>query len=151
MSESKYENLHIDSENRVAQVTLSSTAGRNTLHLEMANELIEVAVTLGSDPDVRCIVLTHEGDFYGAGADLSQLTGDKSDEPILRQLAGRLHEALLQFHQAEIPVLGGINGVAAGAGFSLALFPDLVLLSDQARLEYAYIRHGLNMHTHASG
>lgn len=109
----------------------------------MADELIEVAVTLGNDPDVRCIVLTHTGNFYGAGADLSQLDGDGSDAPILRQLAGRLHEAIIQFHQAETPILGGVDGVAAGAGFSLALLPDLVLLSNQARLEYAYPRVGL--------
>jgi 2-(1,2-epoxy-1,2-dihydrophenyl)acetyl-CoA isomerase len=109
----------------------------------MADELIDVAVTLSNNPDVRCIVLTHDGDFYGAGADLSQLDGDTSDGPILRQLAGRLHEAIVQFHQAEIPVLAGVDGVAAGAGFSLTLFPDLVLLSDQARLEYAYPRVGL--------
>jgi 2-(1,2-epoxy-1,2-dihydrophenyl)acetyl-CoA isomerase len=109
----------------------------------MADELIDVAATLSTDPDVRCIVLTHDGDFYGAGADLSQLDGDTSDGPILRQLAGRLHEAIVQFHQAEIPVLAGVDGVAAGAGFSLTLFPDLVLLSDQARLEHAYPRIGL--------
>lgn len=143
MADNHYENLAIEQENGVARVTLDSTAGRNTIHLGMADELIEVAVTLGDDPDVRCIVLTHAGDFYGAGADLSQLDGDGSDAPILRQLAGRLHEAIIQFHQAETPILGGVDGVAAGAGFSLALLPDLVLLSDQARLEYAYPRVGL--------
>lgn len=143
MSDIQYENLNIDQENGIARVTLDSTAGRNTVHLDMADELIEVAVTLGNDPDVRCIVLTHDGDFYGAGADLSQLDGDGSDAPIIRQLAGRLHEAIIQFHQAETPVLGGVDGVAAGAGFSLAILPDLVLLSDQARLEYAYPRIGL--------
>lgn len=140
---SPYENLHVDRENGIARVTLASTAGRNALHLEMADELVDVAATLGDDTDVRCIVLTHDGDFYGAGADLSQLEGDESDAPRIRQLAGRLHEAIIQFHQAETPVLGGIDGVAAGAGFSLALLPDIVLLSDQARLEYAYPRVGL--------
>lgn len=143
MSNTQYDNLDIDRKDGVAQVTLNSRADRNTLHLEMADELIEAAVTFGNDPEVRCIVLTHEGDFYGAGADLSQLNGDGSDAPILRQLAGRLHEAIIQFHQAETPVLGGIDGIAAGAGFSLAVFPDLVLLSDRARLEYAYPRVGL--------
>lgn len=140
---SQYENLQVDRQDGVARITLASTAGQNALHLEMADELIDVATTLGNDTDVRCIVLTHEGDFYGAGADLSQLDGNESDAPVLRRLAGRLHEAIVQFHQAETPVLAGVDGVAAGAGFSLALFPDIVLLSDQARLEYAYPRIGL--------
>lgn len=143
MSDTAYENLSVERDDGIARVTLDSTAGRNALHLDMASELVEVAATLGDDPDARCIVLSHEGDFYGAGADLSQLDGDGSDAPHIRQLAGRLHEAIIQFHQAETPVLGGVDGVAAGAGFSLAVFPDLVLLSDQARLEYAYPRIGL--------
>jgi len=140
---SDYDNLRVSHDDGVATVTLDSTAGRNALHLDMTDEMIDVATTLGEDPDTRCIVLTHDGDFYGAGADLSQFDGDEGDAPGLRQLAGRLHEAILQFHQAEVPVLGAIDGIAAGAGFSLAAFPDLVLLSDEARLEYAYPSIGL--------
>jgi 2-(1,2-epoxy-1,2-dihydrophenyl)acetyl-CoA isomerase len=140
---SDYDNLRVSHDDGVATVTLDSTAGRNALHLEMTDELVDAAATLGEDPDVRCIVLTHDGDFYGAGADLSQFDADESDAPGLRQLAGRLHEALIQFHQSETPVLGAVDGVAAGAGFSLAIFPDIVLLSEEARLEYAYPRIGL--------
>lgn len=142
-SDDEYENLRVDREDDIARVTLDSTAGRNALHLSMADELIDVATTLGEDTDARCIVLTHAGDFFGAGADLSRLEGDAGDAADLRRLAGRLHEAVIQFHQAETPVLGGIDGIAAGAGFGLALVPDLVLLSDAARLEYAYPRIGL--------
>lgn len=140
---SNYENLDVEHEDGVATVTLDSAAGRNALTLEMATELNEVAIDLGEDPDVRAIVLTHAGDFFGAGADLTAFEGDGSDGPYLRKLAGRLHEAVSQFHHAEVPILGGIDGVAAGAGFSLAIFPDLVLLSEDARLEYAYPRIGL--------
>lgn len=139
----QYENLRVDRENGVATVTFDSQAGRNALTLEMVTELTQVAIALGEDPDIRTIVLTHDGDFFGAGADLTAFEGDKSDAPYLRELAGRLHEAVLQFHQTEVPIIGGINGVAAGAGFSLAIFPDLLLLSDDARLEYAYPRIGL--------
>ena len=143
MSEYEYDNLRVTHDDGVATVTLDSTAGRNALHLDMTDEMVDAAATLGEDPDTRCIVLTHDGDFYGAGADLSQFDADESDAPGLRQLAGRLHEALIQFHQAEVPVLGAVDGIAAGAGFSLAIFPDIVLLSDEARLEYAYPRIGL--------
>lgn len=140
---SDYENLDVTREDGVATVTLDSTAGRNALTLEMTTELNRVAIDLGEDPDVRAIVLTHAGDFFGAGADLTAFEGDGSDGPYLRELAGRLHEAVSQFHHAETPVVGGVDGVAAGAGFSLAIMPDVVLLSEDARLEYAYPRIGL--------
>jgi 2-(1,2-epoxy-1,2-dihydrophenyl)acetyl-CoA isomerase len=143
MSETEFRNLDLETEDGIARVTFESTSSRNSIDLEFATELVDVATTLGEDPDVRCIVLTHEGDFFGVGADLSQLDGDGGDAPHVRQLAGRLHEAVVQFHQAETPVVGGVDGVAAGAGFSLAILPDLVLLSDRARLEYAYPRIGL--------
>jgi len=138
-----YDNLQVERADGVATVTLDSTAGRNALHIDMTDEMVDAATELGEDPDVRCIVLTHDGDFFGAGADLSQFEGDESDAPGLRRLAGSLHEAIVQFHQAETPVLGGIDGIAAGAGFSLTVFPDIVLVSDETRLEYAYPRIGL--------
>lgn len=139
----EYENLSVARESGVVTVTLESSAGRNALHLEMANELVSVATSLGEDPDTRCIVLTHDGDFFGSGADLTRLTGDESDAPVIRRLAGRLHEAIVQFHQTETPTVGAIDGIAAGAGFSLALMPDLVVLSDEAVLQFAYPGIGL--------
>ncbi|WP_121743279.1 enoyl-CoA hydratase/isomerase family protein [Natronorubrum halophilum] len=138
-----YDNLSVEHDDGVATVTLESTAGRNALSLEMANELVSVATTLGEESDVRCIVLTHAGDFFGAGADLSQFSGDESDAPILRELAGRAHEAIVQFHRTDTPVVGGVNGVAAGIGFSLALMPDLVVLGEDAVLKFAYPGIGL--------
>ena len=139
----EYENLTVDRDDGIATVTLDSAAGRNALTLEMANELISVATTLGDDPDVRCIVLTHAGDFFGAGADLSQFEGDESDAPRLRRLASRAHEAIVHFHRTETPVVGGVNGIAAGIGFSLALMPDLVVLGEDATLKFAYPGIGL--------
>ena len=135
--------LTIERKGGVATVTLDNPEGRNAFDTGTADELIEAATTLGTDPDVRCIVLTHTGEYFGTGADLTQLSGDASDEPDIRQLAGRLHEAVIQFHQAPTPVVGGIDGVAAGAGFGLALLPDLLLVSEDARLEFAYPRIGL--------
>ncbi len=135
--------LTVNREDGIATVQFDNPEQRNALDLDSASELVDVAATLGSDSDVRCIVLTHTGQFYGTGADLTELDGDASDETDIRQLAGRIHEAIVQFHQAPTPVLGGIDGVAAGAGFGLALVPDLLVLSEDARLEFAYPRIGL--------
>lgn len=135
--------LTIERTGGVATITLDDPESRNAFDLDAADELVDAATTLGTDPDVRCIVLTHSGNFFCTGADLTELSGDASDAPAIRQLAGRLHEAVIQFHQAPTPVVGGIDGIAAGAGFGLALAPDLLLLSEAARLEFAYPRIGL--------
>lgn len=101
----------------------------------------EFAVEL-SESDVLCITLNGNDEAYGAGADLGEFDGDASDARKVREEASILHDAIIQFHQAEIPVVSAVNGVAAGAGFSMALFPDIVLVSDEARLEYADPRIG---------
>lgn len=138
-----YENISVERTDGVATITFDNTDQRNALDIETTDELLTAATRLGDDSDVRCIVLTHTGEFYGTGADLTALSGDASDAPYIRRLASRIHEAVVQFHQAPKPVVGGIDGIAAGAGFSLALVPDLLVLSEDARLEFAYPRIGL--------
>jgi 2-(1,2-epoxy-1,2-dihydrophenyl)acetyl-CoA isomerase len=140
---SDFDSLTVSRDRGVATVAFADPSNRNALDVAVADELIAAATTLGEDPDVRCIVLTNEGRFFGTGANLTQFDGDESDAAGLRQLAGRIHEAVIQFHQAETPVVGAVDGVAAGAGFSLALAPDLLLVSDESRLEFAYPRVGL--------
>jgi len=143
MIETGYDNFDVEHNGSITRVFFNSSTGRNALHLEMANEFIDLAADIGHDSDARCVVFTHEGDFYGTGADLNPLEANESDSVVLRRLAGRLHEAITQFHMAETPIIGGIDGVAAGAGLSLAIMPDLVLVSDEARLNYAYPNIGM--------
>lgn len=140
MSESR---ISVERNDGVATITFDDPENRNAIDHQTANHLAEASATLGADPDVRCIVLTHSGEFFCTGADLTTLSGDSSDVPEIRQLASRLHEAIALLYRSEKPVIGGIDGVAAGAGFGLALVPDLLLLSEDARLEYAYPRIGL--------
>jgi hypothetical protein len=52
--------------------------------------------------------------------DISEFEGDERDAAFIRRLAGRLHEVIGQFNSVKTPVLGGVDGVAAGAGFALA-------------------------------
>lgn len=127
----------------VVHVTMDSPARFNSLTPTMAADLLAVAADLASAEDVRCITLTGNDEAFCAGADLGRFEGDESDGPRLRRLASTLHDAVLQLHQAETPLVVGVNGVAAGAGFSLALTGDVVVMSDDARLEFAYPRVGL--------
>lgn len=138
-----YENLAVDRTDGVVNVTMESTSRFNALNHQMTEELVDVATWIGTLDDARCVTLTGSDGVYSSGADLGQFDGDAGDEAALRTEASLLHDALVAFHQAELPLVGGVNGVAAGAGFGLALFPDVVVMSDEARLEFAYSRIGL--------
>ncbi|MFC6836471.1 enoyl-CoA hydratase/isomerase family protein [Halomarina ordinaria] len=143
MATTDYENLRVERDAPLGRIELASTSDFNSLNPTMGEELVHAVTELSEDESIRCLVLTGTDGVFCAGADLAGLAGDERDAPELRRLASSLHDAILQLHQAETPLVVGINGVAAGAGFSMALAGDVVVMSDEARLEYAYGRIGL--------
>jgi 2-(1,2-epoxy-1,2-dihydrophenyl)acetyl-CoA isomerase len=138
-----YSTLTVEYSEGVGAITIDGSGPMNTLDVPTADDLHGAAIELSEDDAVRCITISGAGDAFGAGAGLPGMDGDASDAARMRRTAGALHDAILQFHQAEKPVVTAVNGIAAGAGFSLALVGDLVLVSDDARMDYAYQRMGL--------
>jgi len=138
-----YDNFRIERDGSIAHVTIDSESRLNALNPEMGVELLDWASSLPFEEDLRCLTISAAGDAFGAGADLTRLEGDESDTPTMRQLASQLHDAVSHLHRAPVPIVTGVNGVAAGAGFSIGILGDIVLLSDAARMEYAYPRLGL--------
>ena len=139
-----YETIDVERADGVARVTMARPDAHNSLDRTMARELRDATLALVDDRDVRCLVLIGEGEAFNTGADLTTLEGDSSDARRLRHIATRLHTTIRHLAEARMPVVTGVNGVAAGAGFGLALAGDIVLLSEDARLEYAYPRIGLS-------
>ena len=138
----EFEHLVVDRTDDVARVTMNRPETHNSMNPAMAGELRTVTADLYED-DSRCIVLTGTDGVFNTGADLSVLSGDASDGRTLRSIASSLHRAIENLTRAPKPVVTGVNGVAAGGGFGLALSGDIVLLAEDARLEFAYPRVGL--------
>lgn len=139
-----HETITVDRVDGVARVTMARPDHHNSLDRTMADELRDATVRLVEDRDVRCIVLGAEGSAFNTGADLTTLSGDPDDGRRLRQLATRLHVTIRNLVTAPVPVVTAVNGVAAGAGFGLALAGDIVLVHEDARFEYAYPQLGLS-------
>lgn len=128
----------------VAYLTMDRPAAQHSLTVEMAGELRDVTEWVSQHESCRAIVLTGSEGTFCTGADLRPLEGDESDERRLWAIARRLHAAIENLIQASKPVITAVDGVAAGGGFGLALSGDLVYLSSDARLEFAYPRIGLS-------
>jgi 2-(1,2-epoxy-1,2-dihydrophenyl)acetyl-CoA isomerase len=141
-----YEQLIVDRDGAVATVRLNNAARLNALSPTMTAELLDALTTLGSDDDVRAIILTGEGRGFSAGADLSAL-----QEPYLKGERPRLSFFLKEGYNKLIPLLAetpkpvvaAINGVVAGAGNSLALACDFRIAADQASFTMAFVKIGL--------
>ncbi|GAB4364393.1 MAG: enoyl-CoA hydratase-related protein [Deltaproteobacteria bacterium] len=117
----------------------------NAYEFEMGKELLEAASTLGGDPAIRCIVLTGSGKAFCAGGDVAVMGTFREEAAAgFLELTVRLHSFIASLRRAPKPVLSAVNGVAAGAGFSMALAADFVIAAASARFTLAYQNIGLS-------
>jgi 2-(1,2-epoxy-1,2-dihydrophenyl)acetyl-CoA isomerase len=141
-----YEQIAVGREGTVAWITLNRPERLNALTATMSGELEEAFTELGEDEEVRCIVLTGEGRGFCAGQDLTEFeaayrAGKRPD--IAEHLRTSYHRMIPVVVQTPKPVIAAINGVAAGAGLSVALACDLLVASDEARFTQAFVKIGL--------
>ena len=142
---SNYEMVKFEIQNRVAIVTLNRPDAANGLNAKMASELADIAERCKSNPDIRAIILTAKGRFFCAGGDIKEMAshGDTIGVEI-KSLADNLHIAISTFARMNAPLIVAVNGMAAGAGFSLAVTGDLVIASKDAGFVMAYTNAGLS-------
>ncbi len=136
-----YETLLFDVSDGVATLTLDRPEALNAVNDQMGRELLDALRTCGRNAEVRAVVLTGSGRAFCAGQDLKEVEeGSRSYGRIVRS---RYNPIVLAIRRLERPVVAGLNGIAAGAGVSLALACDLVVASEGARLTMAFSRAGL--------
>ena len=127
----------------VLTITLNRPAQRNALNGTMLNELNDVLAAAAEDEQVRAIVLTGAGKGFCAGADLADFTPDLAPDDVYRALIERYWPLIKKLTMLPKPVIGAVNGAAAGAGASLALACDLRVMADDAYIMQAFSNIGL--------
>lgn len=118
----------------------------NAFNDELGFALLEAVRTASTDDSVRCIVITGAGRAFCAGEDLGALAGgyESGDPPELgKTLTDRYNPLIRALRAAHKPVVAAVNGVAAGAGASIALACDHRIVSDKAKFVLAFIKVGL--------
>jgi 2-(1,2-epoxy-1,2-dihydrophenyl)acetyl-CoA isomerase len=128
--------------NGVLTLTLNRPDALNSFTVEMKEALLAALKVAARDKSVRVVILTGAGRAFSAGQDLKERQGpDASD--LGTELRTRYNPIILAMRRLEKPIIGAINGVAAGAGVSLALACDILIASDKATFMEAFGRVGL--------
>jgi 2-(1,2-epoxy-1,2-dihydrophenyl)acetyl-CoA isomerase len=127
----------------VATITLNRPDVLNALNDALMNALREAVTTAAADTAVRCVILTGAGRGFSAGADLAAGRGSGGNRDAGSTLRERYHPVIEAMRGMAKPVITAVNGVAAGAGMSLALAGDIVLAANSASFLQAFSKIGL--------
>jgi enoyl-CoA hydratase/carnithine racemase len=145
------ETLIVERKDGVVTVTMNRPERKNAANGVMLDELKEIFAQVEDRPDDRVMVLTGAGGAFCSGADLSDPNGPATD-PTRSGLSRmrRLGDVALGLHHVTKPTIAKVDGVAVGAGLSLALGCDLVVCSDRARLSMIFAKRSLSLDNGAS-
>ena len=129
----------------VAHVVLDRPDAGNALNIELGRELLDASIRAAGDKAVRCVLIRSSSDVFGFGGDLKYFSTRSDDiAACLLETTTYVHGAIARFQHMQKPVVIAVNGMAAGAGFSLALFGDIVMAGDGAKFKMAYTAAGLS-------
>jgi len=131
-----------EEKNNVLVVILNRPEKLNCFNREMALQLITVLDKAENNNNVRAIVITGMGKAFCAGQDLSEAI-DPNGPGIKKIVGEHYNPIILKIRSIEKPIIGVINGVAAGAGANIALACDIIYASKSASFIQAFSKIGL--------
>jgi 2-(1,2-epoxy-1,2-dihydrophenyl)acetyl-CoA isomerase len=126
----------------VATITLNRPDVYNALNDEITYELQEALKAVAKDELVRVVVLTGEGKAFCSGQDLKAASGQQK-RSFMESLHKRYNPIIRAMRNLPKPIVGRLNGVAAGAGCSLALACDVIVAAEEVQLIEIFINIGL--------
>ena len=134
--------LRVDVDGPVATITLDRPEALNALTVPVKVALREALERLAVDRAVRAVILTGAGRAFCAGQDLAERDAPDA-APLDVELRERYNPIILALRAMGQPVIAAVNGVAAGAGASIAFACDLRIAAEDARFVLAFGRLGL--------
>ena len=142
-----YETLEYTANDHVARVTLQRPEKLNALNDVLREELHEVCSVIQNNDDIRAAIFTGEGRGFCSGADLTPASAGKPGQLSQNERLddiGWVGRLATDIYKIGIPTVAAVNGVAAGAGMSLALACDLRVGCETSRFRTVFAERGLS-------
>lgn len=145
---STFSAIQVESTGGVLTITLNRPESYNALNEQISIEMTTALRMAERDAGVRCVVITGEGKAFCSGQDLVEIKGhytepDATPLDFGKHLRSRYNPIATRLRTMEKPVLASVNGIAAGAGASLAFAADLRIAGRGASFMMAFINVGL--------
>lgn len=140
MNYDRYQHIIVKKEDQILCLTLNRPDRLNAVTSALHTELTDIFADIRKDDDVKVVTLTGAGAGFCAGADLKEPIVDKA---ALNRVFVEARELILNILEIDKPIISGVNGAAAGLGATLALFADIVIASDRAKIGDTHVKVGL--------
>lgn len=138
-----YETILVNITEGVTTITLNRPGSLNAFNNQMIAETTAAFKEAGQEKGTRCIVITGNGRAFSSGQDLKDVSLRGENFSIGEHLRHGYNRLITQMISVEKPIIAAVNGVAAGAGFGVALAADLRIASEKATFIQAFSRIGL--------
>jgi len=154
MDYSRYQHLLIEIEDGLAKITINRPEVYNAVNHQLHRELGDIWRDLDRDPEVRAIVITGAGEkAFSAGGDLSMLEHRMSlpaEERFDDMLNNDARDLVYNMINCDKVIIAAINGVAVGAGLSVAMMSDISIMSEDAKIGDGHMKLGVVAGDHAT-
>src|SRR6476620_2812834 len=145
--------VQLDLRDGVATITFNRPDAMNSLDIATKEALLAAVRQVADDPAVRCVVLTGTGRAFCVGQDLKEhvaILQSGATDSLFRTVDEHYNPIVSTLVGMQKPVSAAVNGVAAGAGASLAFACDLRIVADTAGFNLAFANVALSCDTGAS-
>ncbi|MDG2449702.1 MAG: crotonase/enoyl-CoA hydratase family protein [Saprospiraceae bacterium] len=136
--------------NHIADVRLNRPDKMNALDQEMFNALVEAGEAVGSNPTVRCVVLSGEGRAFCAGMDTSNFNPNSKGGILNEPIPSRTHGVANIFQKVAwiwreipVPVIAAVHGVAIGGGLNIMSGADIKFITADTKLSIMELKWGM--------
>jgi len=140
---SRYQHIKVELQEGIATITLNRPESLNSINQLMHQELSVVFDDLARDRQVKAVVLTGAGKAFCAGGDIKWFQTLADDPQALKDLMTEASKIINDMLGLEVPLIAAVNGDAIGLGATLALFCDIVIVSEKSRLADPHVKMGL--------
>ena len=137
-----YNCLILEKKGNISTITLNRPDVFNAFNDEQSYELQDALKVVKKDEETRVVILTGAGKAFCSGQDLKAIAGAEK-RSFIDSLKKRYNPIIREMRNMPKPIICKLNGVAAGAGCSLALASDFIIASEQASLIEVFINVGL--------
>ena len=136
----------IEQRDGTATIRFNRPSSFNSFDLDTITRFAGALISMACDDTISGVIISGTGSAFCAGGDLKWVaTYPSGPAAAFHELSARFHQSISEIHTMKKPVIAAINGIAAGAGFSIALACDFRIMSNSAVLRQGFTSNGLSM------